>query len=152
VERFGPHALAVSYDGLRWVYCAGIRSDNIVEGGYRLTIEVLERMGAALTKAGTRFENVVRTWCYLSDITECEGETQRYKELNRARTDFYRGIRFCHSLSEPMIPHGIYPASTGIGMKGMGIVASCLSLQTERKDAVLIPLENPQQTPAYAYP
>jgi len=50
-----------------------------------------------------------------------------------------------------MIPQGVYPASTGIGVKGRGLVGSCLSLQTKRKDAFLLPLENPQQTPAYAY-
>ena len=72
-------------------------------------------------------------------------------EFNRARTDFYRGLRFGCSLAVPSIPQGIYPASTGIGMAGTGLVAGCVSLQTRRKDAFLLPLENPQQTPAYAY-
>jgi len=30
-------------------------------------------------------------------------------------------------------------------------VAGCITLQTKRQDAFLVPLENPQQTPAYAY-
>ena len=152
VEHFGSHAIAVSYDSVRWVYCAGIHSANATRGAYSSSMGVLKKMEEVLTKAGTGFEHVVRTWFYLGGITEPEGITQRYKELNRARTDFYRGIRFCRSLSEPMIPHGIFPASTGIGTMGMGLVGSCLSLQTRRKDAFLVPLENPRQTPAYAYP
>ena len=152
VEHFGPHALAVEFDNVRWVYCAGVESANISRGSYPLTIEVLERLGAILSKAGTGFEHVVRTWFYLGSITRPEAQTQRYKELNRARTDFYHNVSFCRSLSEPMIPQGIYPASTGIGTAGMGLVASCLSVQTTRNDASLVTLENPQQTPAYAYP
>jgi enamine deaminase RidA (YjgF/YER057c/UK114 family) len=151
VEHFGPHALSVSYDSVRWVYCAGIHSTHLDRSAYPLATDVLERMGLTLAKAGSGFEHVVRTWFYLGGITEPEAGTQRYKELNRARTDFYRPIRFPCSLSDPMIPQGIYPASTGIGTGGMGLVASCLSLQTKRKDACLLPLENPHQTPAYAY-
>jgi enamine deaminase RidA (YjgF/YER057c/UK114 family) len=36
-------------------------------------------------------------------------------------------------------------------MAGAGLVTSCITLQTERKDAFVVALENPQQTPAYAY-
>ena len=50
-----------------------------------------------------------------------------------------------------MRPRGVYPASTGIGMSGSGLVASCMALETQRDDVFLLPLENPQQTPAYAY-
>ena len=36
-------------------------------------------------------------------------------------------------------------------MSGSGLVASCMALETRRDDVFLLPLENPQQTPAYAY-
>jgi enamine deaminase RidA (YjgF/YER057c/UK114 family) len=36
-------------------------------------------------------------------------------------------------------------------MVGHGLVASCMALETQRDDFFLLPLENPQQTPAYAY-
>jgi enamine deaminase RidA (YjgF/YER057c/UK114 family) len=151
VKPCGPHILSVSYEGTRWVYCAGIRSLHPSQGVYQQTGEVLERMKAELGRAESGFEHVVRTWFYLAAITETEAGAQRYKELNRARADFYRGIEFRCTLDEPNIPHGIYPASTGIGMRGTGLVAGCLALQTKRADAFLLPLENPQQTPAYAY-
>ena len=152
LEHFGPHALGVSYDSIRYVYCAGLGAADTRRGVYAETVAALERLRATLTKAGTDFEHVVRAWFYLGGITQPEGETQRYKELNRARTDCYQNIRFYRSVLDPHIPHGLYPASTGIGMGGTGLVLGCLTLQTERKDAFLLPLENPQQTPAYAYP
>jgi enamine deaminase RidA (YjgF/YER057c/UK114 family) len=152
VERFGEHALAVTYDSVRWVYCAGITPPPNAGGVYEQTRSGFEMMRGALVQAGSGFEHVVRTWLYLSNITAPEdADHQRYKELNRGRTDFYHGIRFYCSLLDPNAPRGVYPASTGIGMAGGGIVMSCVALETRRDDVFLLPLENPQQTPAYAY-
>jgi enamine deaminase RidA (YjgF/YER057c/UK114 family) len=151
VEHFGPQALAVAYDGVRWVYCAGVKPASSSRGVYPQTLDALGRLRAALEQAGSSFERVVRTWFYLGDITGPEGEAQRYQELNRARTDFYRDIRFHCSPSASNAAGGVYPASTGIGMVGHGLVASCMALETQRDDFFLLPLENPQQTPAYAY-
>ena len=104
-----------------------------------------------LADAGSSFQRVVRTWFYVGGITEPEAGAQRYQELNRARTDFYRDIQFnCSSLASAA-PGGVYPASTGIGMSGNGLVASCMALETSRKDVLMLPLENPQQIPAYTY-
>ena len=147
-----PHTVIVNYDRMRWIYCAGIRSSETRDGVYKQTTGVLERMKSALASAGSGFQHVVRTWFYLGRITELEGDTQRYKELNRARTDFYHEIEFHCSTIQPNIPQGLYPASTGIGMQGRNLVAGCVALETRREDALLLPLENPQQTPAYAYP
>ena len=152
VEHRAPHTLTVSYDEMRWIYCAGIKSNKRNEGIYEQATGVLEQMGSALKKMGSGFEHVLRTWFYLGGITEVDGGVQRYKELNRARTDFYKGIEFHCSTLQPNIPQGLYPASTGIGMRGDTLVGSCVALETQRNDAVLLPLENPQQTPAYAYP
>jgi enamine deaminase RidA (YjgF/YER057c/UK114 family) len=151
VEHFGPQALAVAYDGVRWVYCGGVKPASSSRGVYPQTLDALGRLRAALEQAGSSFERVVRTWFYLGDITGPEGEAQRYQELNRARTDFYRDIRFHCSPSASNAAGGVYPASTGIGMVGHGLVASCMALETQRDDLFLLPLENPQQTPAYAY-
>jgi enamine deaminase RidA (YjgF/YER057c/UK114 family) len=151
VEHFGPHALAVAYDGVRWVYCAGVKPSTSGEGVYPQTLDALGGLRAALAEAGSSFERVVRTWFFLGGITEPEAETQRYQELNRARTEFYHAIRFHSSSLAPNAPRGVYPASTGIGMAGRGLVASCLALETRRHDVFLLPLENPRQTPAYAY-
>jgi enamine deaminase RidA (YjgF/YER057c/UK114 family) len=151
VEHHGPHTLSVNYNGTRWIYCSGIRSNLPGQPVYASASEVLAKMRTALVQAGSGFEHVVRTWFYLGAITEAEACTQRYKELNRARAAFYHNVQFHCSLSDANIPHGIYPASTAIGMCGTDLVAGCLALETTRPDAFLLPLENPQQTPAYAY-
>jgi enamine deaminase RidA (YjgF/YER057c/UK114 family) len=151
VEHFGPQTLAVSYDSVRWVYCAGVTPGASVRGVYPQTLDALGRLRASLADAGSSFERVVRTWFYLGGITEPGAGGQRYQELNRARTDFYQNIRFqCSSLAANG-SGGVYPASTGIGTSGSGLVASCMALETRGDDVVLLPLENPQQTPAYAY-
>jgi enamine deaminase RidA (YjgF/YER057c/UK114 family) len=46
----------------------------------------------------------------------------------------------------------VYPASTGIGMKGRQLIVSCLALETTRQDFRLIALDNPSQTPPCLYP
>ena len=150
VERFGPHTLSVAYDGVRWICCAGLTPAPSVRGVYPQALDVLAQSRAALARARSGFDRVVRTWFYLGGITEREAAGERYQELNRARTDFYREIDF-HCSSMHPDGRGVYPASTGIGMTGRGLVLSCLALETARKDLFLVPLENPLQTPAYSY-
>jgi enamine deaminase RidA (YjgF/YER057c/UK114 family) len=130
VEHFGPRALAVSYDSVRWVYCAGVTPGASVRGVYPQTLDVLGRLRTTLADAGSSFERVVRTWFYLGGITDPEPAGQRYQELNRARTDFYRDIRFDCSLRNRSVRSSVYPASTGIGMAGHGLVMSCMALET----------------------
>jgi enamine deaminase RidA (YjgF/YER057c/UK114 family) len=151
VEHFGPQALAVSYDRVRWIHCAGIQPGDAGGGAYSQTMDALGRMRAVLAGADSNLQRVVRTWFYLGGITEPEAGVRRYHELNRARTNCYRSIRFSCSSLGPLAAHDVYPASTGIGMAGRGLVASCLALEASRDDVSLLPLENPQQTPAYAY-
>ena len=151
VEHFGPHALGVTYGGVRWVYCAGVQPAASLQGVYSQTLDALGRLRAALAQAGSSFERVVCTWFYLGGITEPEAGVQRYHELNRARAEFYHDLRFHCSSLDSNASRDVYPASTGIGMAGRGLGASCLALETQRDDVLLLPLENPQQIPAYAY-
>ncbi len=151
VERFAPQLMAVGYDGIRWVYCGSIHSRNPAAPVHEQTIDALEQLRRNLARARCNFESVVRTWFYLGSITGVDGRKQRYKELNRARTDFYKSISFYPSLLRDGNHARAYPASTGIGMGGTGLVLGCTAFETERKDVFLLPLENPRQTPAYDY-
>jgi enamine deaminase RidA (YjgF/YER057c/UK114 family) len=151
LKRYGAQTLAVSYDGMRWVYCGGIELVDTSQGAYQLSREGFRRMQQMLARAESGFEHIVRTWLYIGGITQAEGRTARYQELNRARGDFYEPICFGKALPVQNGTHNIYPASTGIGTSGSGIVMSCMALETQRKDICLVPLENPLQTRAYAY-
>jgi enamine deaminase RidA (YjgF/YER057c/UK114 family) len=103
--------------------------------------------------AGQRLgmEQVIRTWLYLGDIVGPEGDTQRYKELNRARTDFFQNICFGAGRTAPGHRGTVYPASTGIGTDNHDVVMGCMALDAEPDKVVLMPLENPQQTSAFDY-
>jgi enamine deaminase RidA (YjgF/YER057c/UK114 family) len=149
LERFGNNSIAVSYDSVRWVYASACR--DAVPAVAQGTHSVLAELRGALETARCPFENVVRTWFYLGGITEPGVETQRYKELNRARTEFYEPIYFGGEAHAAPPVSRVYPASTGIGMAGAGLTATCMALQTDRPDVLLRPLENPRQIPAYEY-
>ena len=96
---------------------------------------------------------MVRTWLYLGDITGRDGDSQRYKELNRGRSDFFStcSLGVNRSLAVATTTKVAYPASTGIGAEGRGLALGCLALASERDDVQTIPLENPRQTAAHDY-
>lgn len=159
VEDFGS-ALAASHGALRWVWCAGAAKpyERGTGDAYGQTLSVFEQMRFSLEAAGSGFERVVRTWFYLGGINQKQPEADngRYEQLNRARSDFYSGIRFHPSSPAARGSKRVfYPSSTGIGMAGSGLAAGCLALEFSspggKAPFTLLPLENPLQTPAYDY-
>jgi enamine deaminase RidA (YjgF/YER057c/UK114 family) len=152
VTRQSPHAVLVTYDHLRWLH-VGVAKTNFPAAGVHVTAQsMFGDSGRLLAAAGMDWSKVVRTWWYLSDITGEVGGCQRYTELNRARAEFYEGIKFNASQRRELTPSGCYPASTGIGMApNTGMLLALQALQTDRQDVFLFPLENPVQTPAYDY-
>jgi enamine deaminase RidA (YjgF/YER057c/UK114 family) len=151
VQRYGPHLLSVESDGIRWIHCGGIRGDARADGAYEEALSAFRQMEQELATAGMGFDQVVRTWIYVNQITEGAAGRQRYQELNRARTDFYGNIPFGRKSRAPWAPKRSYPASTGIGTSGAQVVMACMALDSGRPDVFVMPLENPQQTPAYDY-
>lgn len=151
VEFPEPDVVQVSYEGLRWTQLSGIVPPPTATTAYDQTKEAFDEVANRLERAGTSFNDVVRTWLYQGGITEDEDGIERYRELNRARTDFFAEQE---SQGRMAIRRGdsiFYPASTGIGMAGRGLAVSCLALQTQRTDVHLQPLENPQQVSAFDY-
>jgi enamine deaminase RidA (YjgF/YER057c/UK114 family) len=152
-----PHFVSVTYNDITWAHCGGIVPNDPSLGVYERSVNAFARMRTLADRFGPGFDHVMRTWLYLGDIVgreeilQSHGETQRYKELNRARTDFFENVTFGGSHVMRRTSKKIYPASTGIGMSGSDLAMSCLALDTKRKDVFILPLENPQQTPAYKY-
>ena len=126
------------------MHCANVTPRDGVTGVYNQTISSLSKLRGLLAKLDVGFDHVIRTWFYQGGIVADEGDTQRYKELNRARSSFFEGVQFlagCQTgLPQPLSP---YPASTGIGTEGRGLMLSCVALATDRPDIVAMPLENP---------
>lgn len=153
VGYHGPHLVTIEHDGLRWVYASAGAIHQPERSAYEQSKDSLDRLGLRMGSVGVPFENVVRIWLYQGGITENEAGTERYRELNRARTDFFDGIDFSgSSLAKRQAGKEIYPASTGIGTREHGLVVTALSVQTCRDDVEILSLENPRQMSAFDYP
>jgi len=139
VERFSPQCVSVTHDGIRWIYCGGIKADNS-SSAYGQTFDALAGAQGMLEHAGSSFDKVVRTWLYLGDRT-CAAAL-RDPPVDRARFDFYRDSRSQRGQPAPLG----YPANTLIGTEDENTVMSCLAVETERQDVFLTPLDDPQQT------
>jgi len=175
IERVSEQLVVLRHDGMTWSYCtpqvprtwttpeacitcskypthcAPVVPGTSTAGAYQTTANTLHQVCSLLKGRGVRFDQVIRTWLYLGGIVAPEGPTQRYKELNRARTDFYRDIPFLESYQRQTQHDRIFPASTGIGTEGRELTASAIALATDRSDVVATPIENPRQTSAYEY-
>ncbi len=150
VEYRGSAAIA-RHNGAAWAYLADVHPDVAAGPICDRSLSAFRAASQRLHSIGWRFEDVVRTWLYLGNITGEEGQTCRYLELNRARADFYRNLKFAAGLVRREGNNAVFPASTGIGATGDGLEVSCIALRAERPDVALFPLENPLQTSAYDY-
>ena len=156
IQFLSPDVVTVAYDGLRWIYAAGISSPDGMNGAYAESEYAFAQLANRLETAGASFRDVPRIWLYQGGITASEqqqsGEQiERYRELNRARTDFFEQQKAIGRMVVSDHGNVCYPASTGIGTAGQGLTISCLALQTDRDDVRLQPLENPRQTSAFDY-
>jgi enamine deaminase RidA (YjgF/YER057c/UK114 family) len=155
IDRASEGLAVVGHAGITWAFVADVRPRTTASSTYARSASAFQALDQRLQSAGLRLDHVLRTWIYLGGITAAEGDTQRYRELNRARTECYRDCAFGGELLRSQ-RHGssdcraVFPASTGIGA-GDGLVLSCVALQTQRSDVFLFPLENPRQTAACDY-
>jgi len=151
IERVSEQLVMLRHDGLTWAYCTLVVPGTSTAGAYESTANTLRRIRSLLHGRGVRFDQVIRTWFYLGGIVAPEGTTQRYKELNRARADFYKDIPFLGDYQQESRPGPAFPASTGIGAEGRDLTARAIALATDRDDIIATALENPRQTSAYDY-
>ena len=125
------------------------------ENAYADTLAVLNDNIVLLKQGGARLDQVFRTWFYMGSIVAPDNrvanQEQRYKELNRARTDAFGDTRFLAQYLKTPPAYDVYPASTGIGMGGEDVALGSTALITSRADVFTLPLENPRQTPAFEY-
>ena len=153
VGYHGPHLVTVEHDGIRWIHASAGSINQGKRSAYQQAEEAFAALGKVLGAVHASFADVVRVWLYQGGIVEVEEGVERYRELNRARTDFFENYDFnANPLAKQQIGHAIYPASTGIGTLEHGLVTTSLSVQTDREDVEILSLENPQQTSAFDYP
>lgn len=80
----GPYSQAVVVKGL--LYTSGQipldpASGQVVEGGIKeQTLQVMKNLKALLDEAGSSFENVIKTTCFLSDMGDFQAFNEVYEE------------------------------------------------------------------------
>ena len=148
-----PDVVTIEYDDLRWIHTGGIAETASDSAAYGQGAHAFGEAAQRLQDAGATFQDVVRAWLYMGSITACDDESgvERYRELNRARTDFFTEQESQGLLQIHRDGRNYYPACTGIGMHGQDLTVSCMTLQSDRDDVQLLPLENPNQTSAFNY-
>jgi enamine deaminase RidA (YjgF/YER057c/UK114 family) len=151
IERVSEQLVIARHNHIAWCHCAEVVPRDCNGSVYDASLDALQQIRSLLASVNIPFEEIVRTWLYLGGIVEDEGPTQRYKELNRARTDFYQDIHFLADRVPPGRKGRVFPASTGIGTEGRRVMMSAIALATDRKDIIAVPLENPRQTAAFDY-
>ena len=148
------------FDGMRWFFGGGFQPDTLSIGAYNRSRDAFHWLGYWIRQVQWanwgwhktfRLDQVLRTWIYQGHLVLPEGDTQRYKELNRARTDVFGKTRFLKKYLPKKFKGAVYPASTGIGADDMDVVISAVAFDTKRKDVIVVPLENPNQTSAFDY-
>lgn len=152
IERLSEQLVIARHNDVAWVHAAYAVPQTPSGDVYDQSLSAFQQLNSLLSSVGVRFDQVIRTWLYLGGIVADDGPKQRYKELNRARTDYYQDINFLTDRLPPGFQGApIFPASTGIGTEGRGLSISAIALATQRKDIIAMPLENPRQTAAYDY-
>jgi enamine deaminase RidA (YjgF/YER057c/UK114 family) len=151
IIRRSEQLVVTRHNDITWVHCGQITPKIESPLVHDRSLDCFGQMRDLLAHEGVRFDQIIRTWLYLGDIVGPEGPTQRYKELNRARTDFFTDYRFARDLVPADYPGTVYPASTGIGTDGSDVVMSCIAFSSDRQGVVAMPLENPRQTSAFDY-
>lgn len=85
----GPYSQAVLVNGL--LYTSGQIpldpvSGQVVEGGIKeQTLQVMKNLKAVLDEAGTSFENVIKTTCFIADMGDFAAFNEIYGEYFTGR-------------------------------------------------------------------
>ena len=115
----------VRHDGITFVHTHGDALQGraaLGENAFADTLDVLNENKRLLAQGGAGLAQVFRTWFYMGSIVAPDSRSadgiQRYKELNRARTVAFDGVRFCaircksslHSTCIPLPPVSAWAA------------------------------------------
>ena len=151
ITRHNENSVQIDADGLSVLFCGDICSDDEPLFSYDRSLNAIHKMQSLLQQAGYDISDLYRTWLYQGHIVDAEGDTQRYKEINRARSDVFYGQKFITQFL-PQDFRGIaFPSSTGIGADDYDLVISCQAIKSQRDDLIIVPLENPMQVSAFDY-
>lgn len=104
--------------------------------------EVFDKLDNILSTHGFSVDDIVRQWNYIGSIVSYRDGKQNYQEFNDARTNYYSKGAWCNG----------YPAATGIGASGEGIIVGGIAFKKADSTVKgIYPIDNPLQVAAHVY-
>lgn len=103
-------------------------------------LKAFSGLEALLSVTGFSMADIVRQWNYISRILRFEGPYQHYQLFNETRAKHYGNY----------FEGKGFPAATGIGTCGKGIIIEYIAVCGSA--VFTVPIDNPEQVPAYRYP
>jgi enamine deaminase RidA (YjgF/YER057c/UK114 family) len=99
-----------------------------------------DQMRNVLAAEEMSFNDIVRQWNYIGEITDITEKGENYHIFNKVRSRQYGKCRSVQG----------FPAATGIGMKHGGISLDCIAVKADDNHKI-IAVNNPDQVKPYEY-
>ena len=129
-------------DSSSMLFVEGIPSSDFTASVREQSREVFDKFNNILSLHGFQVDDIVRQWNYIGGIVASRKGKQNYQEFNDARSLFYGGGTWCNG----------YPAATGIGTEGEGIIVGGIAFKrSEIGSKGIYPINNPLQIAAHIY-
>ena len=137
-------------DSVRYVVGMSESSKALWAGGFGATLypedthsageAAFEQMRSLLESEEMSFDNIVRQWNYLGEITGCSDKGENYHLFNQVRSRQYGQYRKMMG----------FPAATGIGMKFGGVNLDFFAIKPKDNYSI-VAVNNPDQVRPYEY-
>jgi enamine deaminase RidA (YjgF/YER057c/UK114 family) len=139
-ERDGICYGFIENDKERLLFVEGIPSSDFAQSVRKQSDEVFKKLDSLLTSFGFEVDDIVRQWNYIGNIVAHKNGKQNYQEFNDARSAYYAKGSW----------HKGYPAATGIGVDGEGIIVGGIAFKRADNTGIY-PIDNPLQVAAHIY-
>ncbi len=139
-ERAGVCYGLIENEEEKLLFVEGIPSSDFTGSVRQQSDEVFNKLDSLLTSFGFEVDDIVRQWNYIGNIVSYKNGKQNYQEFNDARSAYYAKGSW----------HNGYPAATGIGVEGEGIIVGGIAFKRADKGGIY-PIDNPLQVAAHIY-
>ncbi len=141
-ERDGVCYGTIENEQEKMLFVEGIPASDFSESVQQQSQEVFDKLDNLLTAYGYGVDDIVRQWNFIGSIVSYKNGKQNYQEFNDARTRYYAKGQWKNG----------YPAATGIGAVGEGIIVGAIAFQKVGEGVKgVYPIDNPLQVAAHIY-
>ncbi len=130
----------VKYHNFDEIYINGITSSTKVKNFEDKVTQSFNLLESILNRENIGFQNIIKQWNYIENITGFSNQNQNYKIFNTIRSTYYEKNNLKNN----------YPAATGIGMKNGGFVMDIIAI-TNLAEHQIQSIDNPKQVQPYNY-